>query len=273
MMTGMTGFGASEITTENIKGTIEVKTVNHRYFDISYYLPIGFASIEEKVRRLVGEEVKRGKVTVALKITQRSAQTGTLNREAVKKYLDVAKVLEKNYGLKNQMTVSDLLRLPGVIDAQDTTVDPEKIWPHIEKALTKAVHGLVMMRKREGKSLAADILNKLKIMSAEIVKIRQRARKLLQEKKKILTNEEFSSYQKSNDINEELTRLSHYINEAKALLKSGDLVGKKFDFVGQEMQRETNTIGSKVQEQLVSNSVIALKSKIEKIREQAQNVE
>lgn len=269
----MTGFGASEITTENIKGTIEVKTVNHRYFDISYYLPIGFASIEEKVRRLVNEEVKRGKVTVALKIIQRSVQTGALNREAVKKYLDVAKILEKSYGLKNQMTVSDLLRLPGVIDVQDNTVDPEKLWPFIEKALRKALKSLVMMRKREGKSLAADILDKLKIMSCEIVKIRQRARTLLQEKKKILTNEEFSSFQKSNDINEELTRLSHYINEAKVLFKSGDLVGKRFDFVGQEMQRETNTVGSKVQDQLVSNAVIALKSKIEKIREQAQNVE
>ena len=159
MITGMTGFGASEITTENIKGTIEVKTVNHRYFDISYYMPIGFGSIEEKVRRLVGEMVKRGKVTVALKITQRSAQTGSLNRDAVKKYLDVAKILEKNYGLKNQMTVSDLLRLPGVIDAQDTALDPEELWPFIEKALIKAIHSLVMMRKREGKDRKSTRLN------------------------------------------------------------------------------------------------------------------
>ena len=129
------------------------------------------------------------------------------------------------------------------------------------------------MRSREGKTLATDISDKLRLMSSEIVKIRQRAKAILQDKKKMMTNEEFSSYQKSNDINEELTRLSHYIDEAKALLKSGDLAGKKFDFVAQEMQRETNTVGSKVQDQLVSNAVIALKSKIEKIREQSQNVE
>ena len=273
MITGMTGFGSSEITTANIKGTVEVKTVNHRYFDISYYLPVGFGSIEERVRRIVQEEIKRGKVTVALKINQRSAQTGALNHDAVKRYLEVAKLLEKNYGLDNQLTVSDLLRLPGVIDVRDQILDVEELWPSIEKALHKALRGLVLMRKREGKTLAVDIADKLKIMSSEIVKIRQRAKELLRENKKVSTNEEFSSYQKSNDINEELTRLSHYIDETKALLRSGDSIGKKFDFVAQEMQRETNTIGSKVQDQKVSNAVIALKSKIEKIREQSQNVE
>lgn len=273
MITGMTGFGAAEISTVDVKGTIEVKTVNHRYFDISYYFPIGFGSIEEKVRRIINQNVKRGRVTVSLKIAQRSAQTGALNHGAVKRYLEVAKILEKNYGLKDQLTVSDLLRLPGVINVQDFILNPEELWPHIEKSLLKAMKGLLLMRSREGKTLATDISDKLRLMSSEIVKIRQRAKAILQDKKKMMTNEEFSSYQKSNDINEELTRLSHYIDEAKALLKSGDLAGKKFDFVAQEMQRETNTVGSKVQDQLVSNAVIALKSKIEKIREQSQNVE
>lgn len=273
MITGMTGFGSAEISTSDVKGTVEIKTVNHRYFDISYYFPIGFGSIEEKVKRIVNDEVKRGRVTISLKLVQRSTQTGVLNHDAVKRYLEVAKILEKNYGLKNQTTVSDILRLPGVINVHDSVLDPEELWPFIEKALRKAVKEVVLMRKREGKTLAADISDKLRIMATNIIKIRQRAKALLQEKKKIQTNEEFSSYQKSNDINEELTRLSHYIDEAKALLKSGDLVGKKFDFVAQEMQRETNTVGSKVQDQTVSNAVIALKSKIEKIREQSQNVE
>jgi|CXWL01.1.fsa_nt_gi uncharacterized protein (TIGR00255 family) len=273
MITGMTGFGAAEISTADVKGTIEVKTVNHRYFDISYYFPIGFGSIEEKVRRIINQDVKRGRVTVSLKIVHRSAQTGALNHGAVKRYLEVAKILEKNYGLKDQITVSDLLRLPGVINVQDSVLNPEELWIQIEKSLNKAMKGFLLMRRREGKILAVDISDKLRLMSSEIVKIRQRAKVILQDKKKIMTNEEFSSYQKSNDINEELTRLSHYIDEAKVLLKSGELAGKKFDFVAQEMQRETNTIGSKVQDQTVSNAVIALKSKIEKIREQSQNVE
>jgi uncharacterized protein (TIGR00255 family) len=273
MIKGMTGFGSSEIVTANLKGAVEVKTVNHRYFDISYYLPIGFGSIEERVRKIIQGEVKRGKVTVAVKINQRSAQTGVLNHSAVKRYLEVAKLLEKNYGIKNHLTVADLLRLPGVIDVQDQVIDVEEVWPPIEKALQKALKSLVLMREREGKTLAKDITDKLRIMSSEIIRIRQRAKTLLRDKKKIATNEEFSSYQKSNDVNEELTRLAHYIEETKTLLKTGELVGKKFDFVAQEMQRETNTIGSKVQDQTVSNAVIALKSKIEKIREQSQNVE
>ena len=133
MITGMTGFGAAEISTVDVKGTIEVKTVNHRYFDISYYFPIGFGSIEEKVRRIINQNVKRGRVTVSLKIAQRSAQTGALNHGAVKRYLEVAKILEKNYGLKDQLTVSDLLRLPGVINVQDFILNPEELWPHVEK--------------------------------------------------------------------------------------------------------------------------------------------
>lgn len=273
MITGMTGFGSAEIATADIKGTIEVKTVNHRYFDISYYFPIGFGSVEDKVRKIVNHDVKRGRVTVSLKIAQRATQTGALNHEAVKKYLEVAKTLEKNYGLKAQITVADIIKLPGVINISDGSSNPEELWPHIEKALLKAMKGLLLMRKREGKTLSIDILDKLKIMSGEILKIKQRAKVLLLDKKKNVSTEEFLSFQKSNDINEELTRLAHYIAEARSLLKSGDLAGKKFDFVAQEMQRETNTIGSKVQDQLVSNAVIALKSKIEKIREQSQNVE
>src|ERR1041385_1168019 len=123
MIKGMTGFGSSEIITAMIKGTVEVKTVNHRYFDISYYFPVGFGSIEERVRKILQEEIKRGKVTVAVKITQRSPQTGALNNDAVKRYLAVANLLEKNYGLKNHLTVSDLLRLPGVLDVQDQSLD------------------------------------------------------------------------------------------------------------------------------------------------------
>lgn len=273
MITGMTGFGSAEIVNADIKGTIEVKTVNHRYFDISYYFPIGFGSIEDGVRKIINAHVKRGRVTVSLKISPKVSQTGVLNHDAVKKYLEVAKILERNYGLIAQITVADILKLPGVINISDGHTDPEDLWPSVEKALIKAMRDLILMRKREGKALSYDILDKLKIMLQDIVKIKKRAKTLLLEKKRSSSTEEFLSFQKSNDINEELTRLAHYIDEAKSLLRSGDLAGKKFDFVAQEMQRETNTIGSKVQDQVVSNAVIALKSKIEKIREQSQNVE
>jgi len=129
------------------------------------------------------------------------------------------------------------------------------------------------MRKREGRSLCADVTDKLRRMLLEIKKIQRRAQEILKEKKGKLTNEEFSSFQKSNDVNEELSRLIHYIEEFKLLLKTDIAVGKKLDFIAQEMQRETNTVGSKLQDKIVSSAVIALKSKIEKIREQSQNIE
>ena len=143
----------------------------------------------------------------------------------------------------------------------------------MEKGLKKALRSLVTMRQAEGRSLAKDFNAILRRMGMQIKKIESRTKGLAQEKKKILTPEELTSWQKGMEISEELTRLKHYIDEFKALVAADVLVGKKMDFVAQEMQRETNTIGSKVQDNVVSNAVIALKSKIEKLREQAQNIE
>jgi uncharacterized protein (TIGR00255 family) len=129
------------------------------------------------------------------------------------------------------------------------------------------------MRRREGKALSTDINDQLKRMMVQIGLIKNRTNALLKESKSKMSQEEFSSYQKSNDIHEELARLAHYIDEAKALLKKTEGAGKKLDFIAQEMQRETNTIGSKVQDKEVAAAVIAIKSKVEKIREQSNNVE
>jgi len=131
---------------------------------------------------------------------------------------------------------------------------------------------LVRMREREGKCLAAEFRDILKRMSLQIKMINARTAAILRQKKKEMANEEFLSFQKGNDIREEIARLEHYIQEFRLLIQADVPVGKKFDFVAQEMQRETNTIGSKVQDREISNGVIALKSKIEKLREQAQNI-
>ncbi|MFT7538933.1 MAG: hypothetical protein ACI9F2_001084, partial [Lysobacterales bacterium] len=180
---------------------------------------------------------------------------------------------QKQFKLKNDLTLSDLVKLPGVLEAKETFVNPDDLWPAIEKSLKRATTALVAMRKREGRSLHADVVDKLKLMTVNTKKITDRSKIILKAKKKELNDEEFQSFQKSNDINEELSRLDHYIAEVKKLLKSCNSVGKRIDFIAQELQRETNTIGSKLQDRIVSNAVISLKSKIEKIREQAQNIE
>jgi len=273
MITGMTGFGACEITFGKVKGIVEVKTVNHRYLDLAFYLPVGFSSLEDKIQKIVGVQVKRGRVTVSVKITDRPQTNIILNQDAVKRYLDFAKSLVEKHHVKNDITVADILRLPGVVEAKEVFVQAGDLWPVLEKSLQKAVTGVVVMRRREGKALMADIIGQLKRMLLQISLIKNRINSLLKDSKAKMTSEEFSSYQKSNDINEELARLAHYIDEAKMLLKQAEGAGKKLDFIAQEMQRETNTIGSKVQDKEVSAAVIAIKSKIEKIREQSNNVE
>lgn len=273
MIKGMTGFGSSQFIVKKIRGLIEVKSLNHRYLDVGCYLPSGFGPIEDKIRQIVNRHLERGKITVSVKVTDKPTQEIYLNAEAVKDYLKYAQLLKKNFNIGGQLTLSEMIRLPGVVDARETTVDVETLWPAIEKSVEKALIELKVMREREGKSLAKDIQEQLGRMILQIRSIKARAKAILKEYKKKLTDEEFMSFQKSNDINEELSRLTHYIEEFKALLKANLAVGKKLDFIAQEMQREINTVGSKLQDKIVSNAVIALKSKVEKIREQSQNIE
>lgn len=273
MIKGMTGFGCWQWSVEKIKGISEVKSLNHRYLDISFFLPMGFSSVESKIREIIQRYIERGKVTVSVKITYKPQDTPDFNKDAIKKYLKHAQALKKEFGFVERLTLADLLKLPGVVESKETQLSPEFLWPAIEKSIVRSLNELNGMRKREGRSLCADVADKLRRMLLEIKKIQARAQEILKEKKGKLTNEEFSSFQKSNDVNEELSRLTHYIAEFKLLLKTDISVGKKLDFIAQEMQRETNTVGSKLQDKIVSNAVIALKSKIEKIREQSQNIE
>ena len=273
MIKGMTGFGAAEISVGKIKGGIEIKSQNHRYFDIVYYLPPGMSSLENGIRDTANREIERGRIMVSVKITDRPLQDIRFNKDAVQEYLRYTKILKKEFNLNGDLRPSDLIRLPGVIETREVVLEAEEIWPAVKKALDVALKSLMAMRNREGKALAKDMGAILRRMLMRIKKIDSRTKAILREKKKALPKDEFLSIQKGNDISEELTRLTHYIQEFKMHLQASGGVGKKLDFVAQEMQRETNTIGSKVQDREVSNSVIALKSKIEKLREQAQNVE
>lgn len=273
MIKGMTGFGFAQIETNKAKISVEIKTVNHRYLDISFYLPIGFGSLESKIRQIVAKELERGRVTISVKIIPQQTQTIFLNKEIVRTHLKYAAQIKKEFGLKNDLSLSDIIRLPGVLEIKENLLDADSLWPLLDKGMKKAIHGVVIMRNSEGKSLTVDLATQLKNMSAKVVIIQKRAKQSLAEAKPKMTDEEFRSFQKGTDVNEELSRLAHYIDEMKGLLKNGTSVGKKIDFIAQEMQRETNTIGSKLQDKVVANAVISLKSKIEKIREQSQNIE
>lgn len=273
MIRGMTGFGGVQLQWKKVKLVVEAKSLNHRYFDIALYLPGGFGSLESKIQQIAQKHIERGRVTVSVKVTQKPSQDIVLNKEVIQKYLRYVKDLAREFHLENDLRLSDVIRLPGAVETRESFLDPEDVWPALEKSLQRAFQGLDQMRQREGRSLAADIGDNLKQMIQQMKKIKMRSKVVLQAKRKELTVEEFGAFQKGCDVNEEMSRLEHYIQEARALLKSGASAGKKIDFIAQEMQRETNTIGSKLQDKIVVGAVVALKSKIEKIREQGQNIE
>ena len=273
MITGMTGFGSAQFSVGKIKGVIEVKSVNHRYLDVAFYLPSGFGALENKIREMLAKDVARGRVTVSVRITDKPNQEVSFNEDLIEEYLRHAKNIEKKYRLSNNLMLADLIRMPGVVDVKEVFVEAQDMWPSVEKGLTVSLKSLKVMRQREGRSLVRDMGDKLRRMAQKLKAIQKRHDQLLKEYQKNNKSDEFASYQKSIDVNEELARFNHYIDEMTALLKSSVPVGKKMDFIAQEMQREANTLGSKLQDDMVSNAVIALKSKIEKVREQANNVE
>lgn len=273
MIKGMTGFGSAQCFWGRMKAVVEIKSLNHRYLDINYYLPPGFGAIEEKIRQMIQQSIQRGRVTASIKITQKPAHEVMADEEAVKKYLLFAKQVGRKFRLEDDLKLSDIIKLPGVLEAKEVFMEPQEMWPALEKSFQKSLEGLEQMRKREGRSLAADVKDKLRRMSLQVKKIQARSAAVLKEQKGRMSDEEFRSFQKSSDVNEEISRLIHYLEEAGLLIKEAASAGKKLDFIAQEMQRETNTIGAKLQDKAVSSAVIALKSKIEKIREQAQNIE
>lgn len=273
MIKGMTGYGHAQISTGRIKAIVEIKSLNHRYLDINFNLPIGFGSIESNIRQLLQKNMERGRVTMSVKIIDKPLHNVVLNTEAVKKHLHFGKLLKKDFGLSSDISLSDMIKLPGVLEVKEVYVTPEEISGPLDKAIQRSLAGLNQMRKREGKAIAKDVMEQIKRMSLKINRIQVKTKAKKNQKKKELNHDEFLSFQRSSDINEEISRFKHYIVEVKALLKTGVAIGKKLDFIAQEMQRETNTIGSKFQDKEVSNAVIALKSNIEKIREQAQNIE
>jgi len=273
MIYGMTGFGQAQLSTGKIKALIEIKSVNHRYLDITYFLPAGFASTEDKLRQVIQKNLNRGRVTVSVKITHKDEAEAVLHKNVAKTHLRNINKLKREFNIKGALTLSDMIQLPGILEARDIMVGPKEIYPALEKSFQRALKGLMVMRSREGRSLVADISDKLRRMKVQINAVERKSKAILKVKKKKLTAEEFRAFQRNADVNEEVARLNHYIDEIKPLLKAKVPVGKKIDFIAQEMQRETNTIGSKLQDKVVANAVIALKSKIEKIREQAQNIE
>lgn len=292
MIKSMTGYGRCESQFDDYRITVEIKTVNNRYLDISTKVYKQYSFVEEIVRERVSEKIKRGKAEISFQFcnVKDNSYIVTLNEETATGYYNALKALGERFGLADDLTISKLGAYSDIFNLERTEDDKEKILSDASSALSDALDDLVSSREAEGERLYAfftdaigeikGIVDYIEKRSPETVdeykaKIEARIRELLDavpfDEARLLT--EVAIFSDKVNITEEITRFRSHLQEFEALLKSNEPVGRKLDFIIQELNREANTMGSKCNDFEISKRVIELKSEIEKLREQVQNIE
>lgn len=292
MIKSMTGFGRQEMAEGNRKFTIEIKSVNHRYLDVAIKMPKKLNFFEASIRSILKEYIQRGKVDIFITYEDFSQNNVCLkyNKDIAKEYYDYLKQMMQDFELEEDIRVSSLSRYPEVFSMEEQTIDEEELWKLLEKTLRGAAKNFVESRVREGQNLREDLLSKLDDMtlhtqyieecSPQIIleykaRLQEKVSELLGDVKvdesRLLT--EVTIFADKVCIDEEIVRLKSHIEATKQALLSGESIGRKLDFIAQEMNREANTVLSKTNNLEISARGIELKTEIEKIREQIQNIE
>lgn len=292
MALSMTGFGRGEYSSSFYKVRVEIRSVDHRYLDLSFRIPRAYLILEDKLRTVLNESLSRGKVdvTVTIEPSLESEKKVDVDWGLADGYVNAINAIKERYGLAGELSLESLLTMPDVIRPAENEQDLEVLWEAVRPALTEAIEALLATRKREGAAMAADIDNRLTAISALTAQMTERApvvieayRSRLEKRLAELTLDvmadpariatEVALFADRSNIDEELTRLQSHLSQARDLLKSKESIGRRFDFLLQELNRESNTIGSKANDLALSNIVIEVKSELEKIREQIQNIE
>ena len=292
MLKSMTGFGRCELTTEEYKISVEMKAVNHRYLDLSIKMPKKFNYFESGIRTLLKKYIQRGKVDLFITYEDYTEGRMTLkyNSSLAAEYMGHFRQMAEEFQIPCDVTVTSLARFPEVFSMEQEPDDEEQMWKLLEEAVSGAAEKFVETRLREGEHLKNDLLGKLDYMVGLVDKIEERSPKIVEEYRAKLTEKvkellentsidegriaaEVTIFADKICTDEETVRLRSHIEATKAELTAGDSVGRKLDFIAQEMNREANTILSKANDLEVSDLAIALKTEIEKVREQIQNIE
>ena len=294
MIKSMTGFGRSEHSDGKRNITVEIRSVNHRYGDINVKMPRRYSFAEEKIKSIVKKTVSRGKVDVSILVENLTEDdiTVRLNTMVASQYIENLNQLKESFHLEGEVTLQFLAALPDVMKAVPDVEDEEEICRAIEIPLIQAVKNLDQMRAEEGGKLAEDLLMRGELIRGFVSQIEERspkvaaayAQKLQERIRELIGNNvtvpedrillEAAIFADKCSITEELVRLGSHMLQLKSIIeKSQQPVGKKLDFLVQEMNRETNTIGSKANDIEITNLMLEIKSEIEKIREQVQNIE
>ena len=292
MIKSMTGFGRGEIAENNRRFTVEMKAVNHRYLDVNIKLPKALNFFEAAIRGEIRNYASRGKVDIFITYEDFSEKTSQVcyHREIAEEYLKYLRQMAEEFGLENDIRVSTLSRYPEVFTMEEAAEDPEELWKELRKALEAAAKMFAETRIAEGERLRDDLIEKLdgirrltdfieerspKIIADYRSRLEEKVKDLLADntvdESRLLT--EVAVFADRICVDEELVRLKSHIDAMKNSLTEGGSVGRKLDFIAQEMNREANTILSKSNDLEVSNCGIELKTEIEKVREQIQNIE
>lgn len=292
MIKSMTGYGKSEKTIDSLNVTVEIKSVNHRYFEFSARVPREYGFLEEKLKKYCNSLITRGKVEcyVSVEDLEEREMEVNVNETLAAGYVKALKELSERFGLKDDISAVTLSRYPDVITLHKASEDEERIWNAVKTVAETAVSKFIEMRETEGSKLRGDILSRADyiIECVEFIEgrspetVREYNEKLKQRMKELLGDaavdeqrllNEAAIYADKIAVDEETVRLRSHISQLREFMNSSEAIGRKLDFLVQEINREANTIGSKAQDVDIAKKVIAIKAEVEKIREQVQNIE
>ena len=292
MIKSMTGFGRGHEVLNGRDITVEIRAVNHRYYEFSSRLPRAYTFAEEKLKSLLQGQISRGKVEVSVQVQNVTAVSEkiTANREVIADYVMALREIQEELALTDDLSLSAIMRLPDAFTVVKAETDEEQLWEDLKTVAEQALANFIRMRETEGERMKADISSRLTTIENNVRIVEERSpiivenyRKRLYDKmcevlegKNIDENRillEAGIFSEKTAVDEETVRLRSHIAQFREMLESTEPIGRKLDFLVQEMNRETNTIGSKVQDIEVTKIVVDQKSEIEKIREQIQNIE
>lgn len=292
MIRSMTGFGRMQISVEGYNITAEIKSVNNRYFDFFAKIPRSFSFLEEKVKSLLSTEISRGKVECSLQIetTADESVVVSVNEPLAAGYVRAVEELSEKFNIKNDLTALSLSRFQDVFSVTKAPIDEAALWEKVKIAVSGALDEFIKMRETEGEKLKTDVLSRAEKIIGNVSYIEERSpetvraysEKLLERMRAVLEDAqvdearlltEAAIYADKVAVAEETVRLRSHIDQLYTMLDSDEAVGRKLDFLVQEINREANTIGSKAQDVDIARRVIDIKAEVEKIREQIQNIE
>ena len=293
MAISMTGFGRGEYKDDNYYFLVECKTINHKYCDINIRLPRKISFLEDKARNFVKNHIKRGRVDIYIKLDLLGSEDVNLkfDESLANQYVNILKEIRDKYDLVDDISVMNIAKFPEIIKTEEKEEDEDLLWSMLSKALEQTLVNLTEMRSEEGKILANDVLERCELLRNIIEEVEKYSYTVVLDYKEKLNNriseilenpslvdenrlaQEVAIYADKSSITEEIVRFKSHIEQLKSTIVKNESIGRKIDFLIQEMNRETNTIGSKSSDLNITNLVVEIKSELEKIREQIQNIE